>query len=224
MHETADVTLYAVVAAASPTVLVAALVVLASGRGRVNGLVFTAAFVLGQSIAYLVSYLVGAASTPDDGGSRDLVNALELAAGVLLLGVAWRKRSGRSEQLSSAPPRTEALFARLADIRPVVSFGIGIPLGVGAKRLLMTILAATTVAATGYTHAENVGLSVLYVAIASSVVWLPVGLYLVFGARADGALADTRQWIVTHEKSVTTLSALVFGLILIADALAGLAQ
>src|SRR5262249_23103370 len=100
MHDAADVALYAVVAAASPTVLVAALVVLGSGRGRVNGLVFTAAFVLGQSVAYLVSFLVGAASTPDDGGSCDLVDVLELVVGILLLGVAWRRRSGRSEQLS----------------------------------------------------------------------------------------------------------------------------
>jgi Sap, sulfolipid-1-addressing protein len=222
MHETARVVLYGLVAAASPAVLLATLVVLLSGRGRVNAIAFTAAFLLGQSAAYLVGFVVGAAARLDDGSRGEVVAVLELALGALLLGAGWQRRSGRGAQLPGGTPRIQALFGRLADVKPVAAFGIGLPLGVGAKRLIITIVAATTVAAAALTRPESVALSVVYVAVASIVVWFPVALYLLFGKRADGLLADSREWVVAHEVSITVVSAFAFGLLLIGDALVAL--
>jgi Sap, sulfolipid-1-addressing protein len=222
VHEAAHIALYGLVAALSPTVLLATLVVLGSGRGRVNGIVFAAAFLLGQTVTFLLAFLVGTAVTPDDGGPSHIEEALELTAGVMLLVVAAQRHSSRRAPRAAGTPRSEALFARLADVKPVVSFGIGLPLGVGAKRLIISILAATTIAVDTLTSAENLALSVFYIALASIVVWAPVVLYLVFGTRADGLTTETRQWIVSHEDAVTTFSALVLGVLLVGDGLLSL--
>jgi threonine/homoserine/homoserine lactone efflux protein len=220
--ETLRVVLYGIVAAASPMVLLATFVVLGSGRGRLNGIVFAAAFLLGQCIAYLAAFLLGSAVTPGDDKDHQLVDVLELVVGVSLLGFAWQRRSRHAGPSSQSTPRTEAVFARLADVRPVVSFGIGMPLGVGAKRLMITILAATTVAVAGFTGGEEFALSAVYVAVATVVVWAPVALYVVFGEHADRLMAESRRWIATHEESLAVVSALAFGVLLIGDALVGL--
>ena len=103
-----------------------------------------------------------------------------------------------------------------------MSFGIGLPLGIGAKRLIVTFLAATTVALAGLDRTAEVSLFALYVTIATLVVWVPVGLYLIFGKRADESMARTRLWITEHEDRLTVVTALVLGLLFVADALVAL--
>ena len=56
MTQVGQVLLYGLFAALSPTVLLATLVVLGSGRGRLNGLVFLIAFAIGQTLAYLTAF------------------------------------------------------------------------------------------------------------------------------------------------------------------------
>jgi hypothetical protein len=62
----------------------------------------------------------------------------------------------------------------------------------GVKRLTITVLAGTTIAAAGVDSVEEVGLGVLYVLIATLLVSLPVAVYLVVGKRAD-------QWMASAE-------------------------
>ena len=209
-------------AAFSPTVLVATLAVLGSGRGRLNGIVFVIAFLVGQSLAFLVGFLVGSAVTPDHGSNRTRA-IVELAAGIMLVVVAWRRRSASGCDARTTS-RSDALFARLSRVKPAVSFGVGMPLGVGARRLVFTLLAATSVAAAELSSAEEVSLGFLYIAIASVVVWVPVLLYLVFGDRADGAMEDTKRWIATHEEQFIVVSALVIGVLLLVSGLVNLLQ
>ncbi len=219
MAETARILIYGLVAAASPTVLLATLVVLGSGRGRLNGVVFLAAFVVGQSLAYLVVFVLGSTfSTGDDTPSR-VVSVLELLAGIALIAVAQRQRASDRGQRAGRPPRTQALFARLSNVRPAVSFGIGMPLGVGVKRLVLSILAATTVATAGLDGRDELALSVLYVAIATLVVSIPVVVYLILGERADGLMADAKGWITANEERLAVISAFVLGAFLVVDAL-----
>jgi hypothetical protein len=222
MHETVHVALYGLVAAASPVALLATLVVLGSGRGRINGVAFAGAFLLGQSAAFVAAYLVGSAATPDDGDARTVVAALELAAGLLLIGIAWRRRAGGAPLAPPGAPRTDALFARLSHVTPVAAVGVGLPLGVGVKRLVLTVLAASTIATGGLEPSEDAALALLYLALAGVVVWAPVVLYVVFGRRADRMFDDARRWIGGHEERLTVVSAVVLGILLVGDALLGL--
>ena len=224
MHQTAQMALYGLVAGASPLVLVATLVVLGSGRGRINGVVFTVAFVLAQTGTYLAGYALGAAFAPSE-SSGGLMAAFELTVAVLLLAFGWRGRGRDRDEPAPGPerrPRTEAVFTRLATVTPVTSFGVGVPLGVGAKRLLVTLLAAATAASSGLSRSETVGLSVLYVALATVLVWVPVVLYLVFGSIGDRAIAATKRWVTANERELMIWLAFVLGALLAADALLAL--
>jgi hypothetical protein len=209
---------YGLVAALSPTVFLATLAVLGSGRGRLNGVVFLIAFVVGQSLTFLVALLIGSEFSPNAGAGR-VRAVLELAAGIGLVGVGWQRRSGHRVDESGERLMMESLFAKLSRVAPAVSFGVGLPLGIGVKRLLITILAAATVASAGLAPADEVALGVEYVVIATFVVWLPVLVYLVFGARADTLMADAKRWITLHEDGLTILAAFAVGLFLIGDAL-----
>jgi hypothetical protein len=175
------------------------------------------AFLLGQSIAFLVAFFVGAAFTENEHSTATAY--IELAAGVALLVIALRGRPPHEPPAVGSAPRTEALFARLRRVTPRVAFGIGFPLGIGAKRLAITILAAATIALSGLTAAEEVGLGVLYVVVATVVAWIPVTLYLIFGKRVDDLMARSRRWITTYEQMLTFVTALALGVLFVADAL-----
>jgi MFS family permease len=216
MQEVDRTILYGLLAAASPVMLMAALASLGTGRGRSTGVAFMGAFVLGQSAAYVAAFFIGSAFTEDGHDTAKAV--LEIVLGAALLVVAPRGRTlvqPRGEQ----PARSEALFRRLERVGPALAFGVGLPLGIGAKRLAITVIAAGTVAVAGLGRAANVSLAVTYIAVATLTVWIPVALYLIFGTHADEAVARTRVWIVTHERQVTRLSALVLGVLLVLDGL-----
>ena len=220
MHEAARILVYGLFAAASPTVLLATLVVLGSKSPRRNGLAFMLAFVLGMTIAFVLALTLGEAVTSNDRHENSRVaTLLELLAGLALLAIAMRMRPPHVPKEPDPESRTEHLFARLERVRPATVFGIGLPLGVGAKRLTITLLAAGTVSLSGFGRGGRLALSVLYIAVASVVVWLPVLIYLVLGAHADDIVASTRAWITRNQERFTFYSVTVLGVVLIGDGL-----
>ena len=218
MHEVLRTCAYGLVAAASPVALLGALAAVSTGRGRATGLAFTAAFVLGQSAACVVALVFFGSAVEEGGGHSAVAAYFELAAGAALLLYALRARTVQELQTIDRAPRTDAIFGRLENTKPRMAFAVGLPLGIGAKRLAITILAAGTLAAAELGPAAEVTLPVIYVVIATAVVWIPVVLYTIFGTRADAAVADSHRWIVTHEREVTLGSAVVLGIFLVLDA------
>jgi hypothetical protein len=102
-------------------------------------------------------------------------------------------------------------------LRPSIAFGFGVPLGVGAKRLTITIFAASSVALAGLAPAEDVGLTVLYIVVSTPVVTIPVTVYLIFGERADDVMMRSRSWITSNQELVAFSTALAFGALLLLD-------
>lgn len=221
MGDTASrILLFALIAAASPVVLLATVAVLTSRRGRANGTVYLVGFLLGQSIAFVVALLIGSAATTDRQGNEELAAALELAFGVGLLVLAWPQRHAKPESDGAGPTRLKAMLARLRGLRPGTAFSVGVLLGVGGvKRLSITVLAGATVGIAGLLPIEDVLLGVLYVIVAAVLVWVPVGIYLVAGERADGWLQAAQGWLTANERRITFLSTLLFGFLLTSDAL-----
>jgi hypothetical protein len=214
MPEAARIVLYALVAAASPLTIVATLILLGSGRGRANGVAFAVAFVAGQSLSFIVALFVGAAVS---NRRHDTVSgAIELATGALLLVIAVRERPPHVLQPQTTP-RTQALFERLARVTPGKAIGIGFPLGIGMKRLFITVLAAGTVTLAGLGPADKASLGLLYVAVASVTVWAPVAVYVLLGPRSDDLMAAARGWIASHELMLTFVLSLVVGILFALD-------
>jgi cytochrome c biogenesis protein CcdA len=122
---TSRILLFGLLAGLSPIAIVSTLAVLTSRRGRTNGIVFAAGFMLGQTAAFLAAYLAGTAATADREENEQLASALELAFGVALLAISWpQRRHGRAE-VESGPSRTRALLGRLRGLRPGTAFSFG---------------------------------------------------------------------------------------------------
>ena len=217
MSDTARILLYGVLAAASPTTLLAVLVVLLSGRGRVNGIAFAAGFLFGGVAAFLTAFFVGSTISNEHHGS--FRSYAELALGVVLIAVAWRARRPREPTEAGGRLGMEALFGRLEHIRPALSFSLGVALGVGTKRLIITAVAATTVAFAGLSSTEEAGLACLYVVVGGLSVWLPVAVYLIAGERADDWISNAKAWLTTNSQKVVSYSSTAFGVAIIGDAL-----
>ena len=220
MGDTASrILLFALVAGASPIAIVSTLAVLTSTRGRTNGIAFLVGFLLGQSAAFLAAFLVGSAATTDREENEHVAAALELAFGVALLAIAWPQRR-HAHRTGGGPSRTKALLARLRGLRPGTAFSLGALLGVGGvKRLSITIVAGATVGIADLLLVEEAALGALYVVIAGVLVWLPVAVYLVAGARADDWMTRAEDWLTTNERGLTFFSTVLFGFLLTSDAL-----
>ncbi len=215
MSEAAYVLLYGLFAALSPTVLLATLAVLGGG-GRLNGLVFLVAFAIGQTLTFLAAFLIGSAVTFGDGTAGTVVSVLEIAGGIALVAIAWQRRSvPPGERIG--PPASAAFFARLSHVKPAISFGVGMPLGIGLKRLVITFLAAASIASAGLDRASEIALGVEYVVVATVVVWCPVLIYLVLGARTDGMMDSVQAWITGNERRLLVGTAYVLGVFLTLD-------
>jgi Sap, sulfolipid-1-addressing protein len=210
--------LYALIAAASPLALTATLVVLRSRRARLNGFVFAAAFLLGEGVVWVVLLSFGAATSLDE-GEADVVAVIKLALGGLLLLVAWRVHRGFVPKRGEGNGRTPALFARLEHLTPAAALPLGTLLGVGGpKRLTIAIVAATTVSVAGLTTGEEIGLGALYVLVAGVLVWVPVAVFLV-DPRATGWLGSAQDWLKANQRPLAMWTLLVFGGVLVVEAL-----
>jgi len=217
VSDTARILLYGLVAAASPTTLLAVLVVLLSGRGRVNGIAFAAGFLFGGVAAFLTAFFVGSTISNEHHGS--FRSYAELALGVVLIAVAWRARRAPEPMEAGGRSGMDTLFERLEHIRPALSFSLGVALGVGTKRLIITAVAATTVAFAGLSSTEEAGLACLYVVVGGLSVWLPVAVYLIAGERADDWISNAKAWLTTNSQKVVSYSSTAFGVAIIGDAL-----
>jgi hypothetical protein len=222
MGETAPrVFLYGLLAGLSPLALLATLATLGSGRGRLNGTAFAFAFLIAQSIVLVIAFFFGSAAAPDDDDSqRMFVATLELVLGALLLVFAVHGLVVHNAAKPVERSRTEAVLARLGTLRPTTAFSIGSLLGVGGiKRLSITLIAGATIAIAALERSEEAALALMYVVVATLLVWLPVALYLIAGKHADSATARSESWLVRNEQPVTTATMLVFGAALSVDAL-----
>jgi Sap, sulfolipid-1-addressing protein len=205
----------------SPLALLTTLAAFGSRHGRANGIAFAAAFVLAQSIVLLIAVLLGTAVSPDRDRDHDsLAAVLELVLGIAVLALAGRARRALARSRPDAPSRTRAVLERLRGLRLATALAAGLLLGVGGvKRLTITLVTGATIALAPLSEGEEATWGIVYVAIATVLVWVPALVYFVAGRRADALAERTENWVIANEHRVTTLTLAVVGLLLTADAL-----
>lgn len=214
------IVVYGLIAAASPLALASTLAVVRSRRGRLNGVVFACAFLLGGALVVALVLALGSITLPDASSRSTVAAVLELALGALALGAAWRVRHRVALREGEAAGRGRALLARLERLTPAVAFVAGGLLGIGGpKRLTITIVAATTLDAAGLATGQELGMVALYVLLAGLLVWVPVAVFVVAGARSEAWLETAETWMAENQQSFTTVTLLVFGVFLVTDGL-----
>ncbi len=219
LHATVQVVLYGLLAGFTALGFAATLTVMPSGR--LNALGFGVGFVGAQILTCSVLVIFGIAVA--SGKSHpDLRAALEVALALILIGLALvvhRRPVNANDSRTSherSKARTQALLGRLRRLRVLTTVVAGFLLGVGGpKRLVVTSLAATTIVTAGLGDADQATLVVVYVTLATALVWVPLILFLLLGRRVIALMEGAQGEVTRRQPQVTvyallTLAALLF--------------
>jgi Sap, sulfolipid-1-addressing protein len=216
----AHVLFYAIIAAASPLVLTATFVVIRSERPRTNGIAFLTGFLFGTAVACIVGLFVGETVVAHVDSHETVENGLTFLLGAALLAVGLQQRHAPPRAAVEGGSRGRAILAGLGRVRPAAALSMAGLLGFGGpKRLVLTLLAMAAITAASLGHAEDLTLVVLYIAVATVLVSVPVGIVIVAGERAAVILERGQSWLTTHAAQLRVWLALGLGAALMADAL-----
>lgn len=208
---------YAIGIAVSPIPIAAVILMLFSGRARINSVSFMVAWVFGIALVTTVVVLIPGLEA-DNSGPSDTTGWIKLALAVLLLlaGVKqWRGRPGPDDE---AP--VPGWMAKIDELKPGASFGLGFLLSaLNPKNLLLAVAAGVSVAALPLSSGETVGAIVVFTVIAAITVLVPVIGYLVAGERLDPTLDHTKAWLIDNNTAVMAVLFVVFGTSLLGDAI-----
>ena len=221
-----EVLLYGLLAGLSALAFAATLAVMPGGRLKTLG--FGAGFVGAQALTCSVFVTIGVASAGSGSkGHAGIRVGLELALAVALIALAFRVRqrppntnNPSSPGESAGAARTRALLERLGRLRFLTTFSAGLLLGVGGpKRLVVTSLAATTIVTAGVGDAGMATLSVVYVTLATALVWGPAVVFLLFGKRVIGLMEGAEGQVARRQPQISVYALLVLATLLVVDAL-----
>ena len=178
--------------AVSPLPIVAMILLLATPRGRADGLLFGVGWLVGLAV-------LGA-----------VVLALQLAL-----------RQWRARPAEGAEPEMPRWMASLDRLRPGGALGLGALLSaVNPKNGGLTIAAAATIAGAGLPGGDQAVVLAVFVLIGSLGVLAPLVVYLVAGENAARTLDTWRTWAATHNAAVMAVLFLIFGFKLVGDGIA----
>ena len=217
-----QVLLYGLLAGLSALAFTATLAVMPGGR--LKTLSFGAGFVGAQTLtcAAFVTLGIGAlgASSKNHPGLRAAL-AFALAIVLVALAVRVRRRPPSTNPRPSKEPgtREQALLERLGRLHVLTTFVAGLLLGVGGpKRLVVTSLAATTIVTAEVGDADKTALSVLYVAIATALVWIPALVFVLLGKRVIVLMKGAEDGVARRQPQITVYALFILAGLLIVDA------
>ncbi len=210
---------YALVAAASFVVLTALLVVFRSERPRTNGIAFLIGFLLGTTLGAVLGLILGEAAVDRLGWHKALQGVLALLVGLALVVAGLRERQ-RHEARTGRRQRNSAVAQRLRDVGPGTALLISALLGFGGpKRLVLAILAMASVSNADLGDLQSLTLLVLYIAVATLLVSVPVGFVVIGGSRAIDAIGRTESRLEASAGMLQIWIAVGLGGALIVDGL-----
>jgi Sap, sulfolipid-1-addressing protein len=200
-------------------VLTATFVVIRSKHPRTNGIAFLSGFLLGTTIACGFGLVLGQAAVERLDSHEKVEGVLTLVLGIALLAVGLQARR--------APPgakpewgRARAILAGLGPVRPDAAFAMAGLLGFGGpKRLVLTFLAMSSVSEASLGDVENLTLVGVYIAVATVLVSVPVGIVVIAGERAALILERGQSWLTEHAAALRVWLSLGIGAALVVDAL-----
>ena len=206
--------------AVSPLPIVAMILVLATPRGRTNGILFGVGWLAGLAVlGAVVLALAGPADASDGGEPAAWTGWLKLLLGVLALLLAARQWRGRPA--AGAEPEMPKWMASIDRLKPGGALGLGALLSaVNPKNGGLTIAAAATIAGAGLAGGEQAVVLAVFVLIGSVGVLAPLIVYLVAGEGAARTLDSWKTWAATHNAAVMAVLFLVFGFKLVGDGIA----
>ncbi|WP_457033669.1 GAP family protein [Kitasatospora sp. P5_F3] len=206
--------------AISPLPLIAVILMLATPRGRANGIAFTAGWV-GALAAVVTAVVVLGSGLTTDGEKPTWAYWLKLALGALFVVMAVRQWRGRPrEGHVSAPPKWMQAVDRFTAAK---SAGLAVVLvAANPKNLVLALGGAVSIATSSASAGGKTVAVVVMVLIGSLCTLLPLGVYLLGGDRATHVLGEWKAWMSVHNGAIMTTVLAVLGAKYLGDAITGL--
>lgn len=214
---------YAVGVALSPVPIIAVVLMLATPKGRVNGVAFLVGWIVGLAVLGTIVLLAASGGEASEAGApAEWVSIVKIALGVLLVGVAVRQWRGRPH--GDTVPELPAWMKTVDKFTAVKSVGMAVLLSdVNPKNLILVLGAGAAIAQTGASTGSQAVALVVFVAIATLGVAAPVAIYYLMGERATTVLGELHDWMARENTTIMAVICLVIGAKLIGDAISGLA-
>lgn len=208
---------YAVGIAVSPIPIAAVILMLFSGRARINSISFMAAWIAGIALVTTVVLFIPGLEA-DNSQPSNATGWIKLVLAALLLAVGarqWLTRPGPDDEVP-----LPGWMAKIDELKPGASFGLGFLLSaLNPKNLLLAIAAGVSLGALPLTTGETVGAVVVFTLIAAITVMVPVIAYLIAGNRLDPTLDQAKAWLIDNNTAVMAVLIVVFGVSLLGDAI-----
>jgi hypothetical protein len=141
-----------------------------------------------------------------------------VAVALIWLSERLRRRAPSADEAGTE--RTRKLLERLGRLRTITAVTAGVVLGIGVpKRLLLAALTAATINTAGVRSSGEALLVVVYVAIATAIVWVPVVLFMVFGDRTIALMTQAQEEVIRRQPRVTVHALQLLAALFVLDAL-----
>nr|WP_202511590.1 GAP family protein [Streptomyces sp. SID3343] len=209
--------------AISPLPLIAVILMLATPKGRVNGIAFAAGWTLSLATATALLVLLGsgADAAGADGTPATWTGWVKLVLGALFVLLAVKQFTGRPrEDHVAAPPGWMKALDRFT---PAKSAGLAAALAVAnPKNLVLVVGGALAIAgSTAGTGGKSIA-AVLLVVVASLCTTVPLAVYLLGGERSAKTLDSWKAWMSAHNAAIMTTVLGLLGAKYIGDAISTL--
>src|SRR3954466_3365421 len=186
-------------------------ILLSESRGR-SGLAFLAGTVLGTFAAVTLATVAGQALPGRQRQHDDLVGKLEVVLGfamVLLGAVTLARRNGTGSS------RGASWMDSIGSLGMVPVFGIALALNVRPKAVLLVTAAGLAISRANLRFEENLVLAVLYTAIATVTVGVPIVATILFPRWMEPHLVAVKGWVTAHSTAVSATIMILAGIVVI---------
>ncbi len=212
----------AVAIAISVTTIITTVLMLLSpkAKSRTVGLLVGCVVGVGGTVA-LFTLLADMLPTQDSGGSSLGASVIRMVVGVLLVVLALRQWRGRPASGDRA--ELPKWMAGVDSIMPGKALVLGLLLSaVVPKNLLLALSAGLIVGEAAFSNGRAALVIVVFTAIATSTVAVPVVAHLVAPARMAGPFERLREWLVENNVAIMVVLLLVIGVVMIGNGIASL--
>ena len=199
--------------ALSPLPAAAIIMLLMSSGARTNAPAFLLGWILGILTVGLVVFLVPGIETAR-GDPTALSGMLRIVMGAALLFLSvhqWRQRPGPDK-----PVEVPKILAHLDQVNVVKSLITGFLLsGLNPKNLILSAAGAAVIDASRLNPGEQIISLLLFTAIASLTVAIPIAIYFLARHSAETLFSDWKDWLIKNNVTIIIVLLLVFGTLLI---------
>lgn len=206
--------------AVSPVPVVAVILMLLAPHARAASVAFGLGWVLGISaVVIAVAVAVDPVDDAEDGDPSTLAAVLKILLGVLAVLLALRTWRGRPHP--GEDPVMPGWMSALDTVTATKALGLGMLLsGANPKNLTLCLSAGVTIGTGALSAGKTVAAVLVFVALGSCTVVVPVIAYLVAQQRMQQPLDELRQWLTVHNAAVMTVLLLVIGVTILGQGVA----